>query len=216
MWRLRFNFSQSYAAHSYLELSIPPGPNNTYSISPSHLHIWPRGEFMLIALPNLDRSFTLTLFAHQSTFEALDKQLEEHRYAAEAAAPIMKEGEEGEREVLVQGSETVNPVVKLFREEFADALELMGEEELMRSWTENPKDGLITVEVSLRCQGHAFRAMLMQLPRCRVQCSPYHFQDKVLLLGDAAHAMVPFYGQPMTRPLSPLPARPLTRYATLY
>ena len=50
---VRFDFTQSYARHCYLELSLPPGPNSTYSISPNHLHIWPRGEFMLIALANL-------------------------------------------------------------------------------------------------------------------------------------------------------------------
>lgn len=49
----RLDFKQSYAEHCYLELAIPPGPDSTFSISPNHLHIWPRGEFMLIALPNL-------------------------------------------------------------------------------------------------------------------------------------------------------------------
>ena len=48
----RFNYTQTYARHSYLELSIPAGPNGTWSIEPNYLHIWPRGEFMLIALPN--------------------------------------------------------------------------------------------------------------------------------------------------------------------
>lgn len=99
---------------------------------------------MLIALPNQvsvsscvsarllnsnpfhrqDKSFTLTLFAHQSTFDSLDAQLSENNNSA-----------------------TENPVVALFRREFPDALKLMGEEALMQSWTENPKDGLITVEV---------------------------------------------------------------------
>ncbi|GAA5912297.1 kynurenine 3-monooxygenase [Sporobolomyces salmoneus] len=145
----RFDYKQFYAPHSYLELSIPPGPNSTFSIEPNYLHIWPRGEFMLIALANLDKSFTLTLFAHDETFKTLDSKL--------------KSSSKGE-----------NPIVELFRKEFPDALELMGEEALLKSWRENPKDGLITVE-----------------------CSPYHYKNKVLLIGDSAHAMVPFYGQGM-------------------
>lgn len=52
---LRFDYKQFYAPHAYLELSIPPGPDNTFSIEPNYLHIWPRGEFMLIALANLVR-----------------------------------------------------------------------------------------------------------------------------------------------------------------
>lgn len=118
-----------------------------------------------------DKSFTLTLFAHQSTFDSLDAQL------------------------ATLDEDTANPVVYLFRKEFPDALALMGEEELLRSWRENPKDGLITVEVSY--------AMLMTVLEDRhadrtcfltVQCTPYHYLDKALLIGDAAHAMVPFYG----------------------
>lgn len=144
----RLDFKQSYAEHCYLELAIPPGPDSTFSISPNHLHIWPRGEFMLIALPNLDKSFTLTLFAPKKTFESLDTKISQSVFP--------------------------NPVVELFKNEFQDALELMGEDALLTSWNDNPKDGLVTVE-----------------------CSPYHYLDKVLLIGDAAHAMVPFYGQGM-------------------
>ncbi|GAA6053155.1 hypothetical protein JCM3770_002880 [Rhodotorula araucariae] len=153
--KLRFDYRQFYAPHSYLELSIPAGPDDSFLLEPNYLHIWPRGEFMLIALANQDKSFTLTLFAHHSTFSTIDAQL-----AAQSFSPT-----EGKAD---------HPVVELFRREFPDALKLMGEEALLRYWRENPKDGLITVE-----------------------CSPYHYEDKVLLIGDAAHAMVPFYGQGM-------------------
>lgn len=150
-----FDFRQYFAKHSYLELSIPAGPNETFLLEPNYLHIWPRGEFMLIALANLvsrfaiarqrsldpfganagshavskcsqDKSFTLTLFAHDSTFSSIDAQL-----ASSDSS----------------NSNGSNPVVELFRKEFPDALEHMGEEALLRSWKENPKDGLITVEV---------------------------------------------------------------------
>jgi len=72
-----------------------------------------------------DKSFTLTLFAHETTFKSLDSQFD-----------------------LKAADGDYNPIIELFRKEFPDALELMGEEALMKSWKENPKDGLITVEVS--------------------------------------------------------------------
>lgn len=83
-------------------------------------------DTVLTALDLQDKSFTLTLFAHTETFDSLDAQLKENNPAK------------------------LNPVVELFRTEFADAYELMGKDGLMKSWTENPKDGLITVEVSRR------------------------------------------------------------------
>jgi kynurenine 3-monooxygenase len=57
-----FNYSQDYLTHGYKELSIPAGPGGAYQIEPNALHIWPRGSFMMIALPNRDGSFTVTLF----------------------------------------------------------------------------------------------------------------------------------------------------------
>jgi kynurenine 3-monooxygenase len=57
-----FNYSQDYLSHGYKELTIPAGPGGSYRIEKHALHIWPRGTFMMIALPNLDGSFTCTLF----------------------------------------------------------------------------------------------------------------------------------------------------------
>lgn len=77
----------------------------------------------------------------------------------------------------------------------------------MKSWRENPKDGLVTVEVrrslisSLSISVKGYDVFLTRYPS--TQCSPYHFEDKVLLLGDAAHAMVPFYGALVLAPFVP-------------
>jgi kynurenine 3-monooxygenase len=57
-----FSYSQDYLNHGYKELEIPADKSGNHQISKEHLHIWPRGDFMLIALPNLDGSFTVTLF----------------------------------------------------------------------------------------------------------------------------------------------------------
>lgn len=70
------DYAQEYIPHAYLELSIPPGPADgngeaTFLLDAHHLHIWPRQSFMLIALPNQDRSFTCTLFAPFEKFEQL-------------------------------------------------------------------------------------------------------------------------------------------------
>lgn len=142
MMRLqRMDFSQEYIQHAYLELSILPGANGDFSLDKEHLHIWPRQEFMLIALPNPDGSFTSTLFAPFALFESL---------------------------------KTSHSVVSFFQEQFPDALELIGEDRLLRIWEHNPIAPLI-----------------------QIKCSPYHYKDRAILLGDSTHAMVPFYGQGM-------------------
>merc|ERR1719419_2169536 len=68
MKRPRFNYSQEYIPHAYMELSMPP-IGNDFAMPPNYLHIWPRGQFMMIGLPNQDKTFTLTLFMPTSTFE---------------------------------------------------------------------------------------------------------------------------------------------------
>jgi kynurenine 3-monooxygenase len=138
----RFNFSQDYLEHGYKELTIPPGPNVTFQIEPHALHIWPRGTYMLIALPNLDGSFTCTLFlpfTGENSFDSL-------------ASP--------ER------------VMSFFQRQFPDAVPLLPD--LVEQFFAHPTGALVTIK-----------------------CSPWYVSDKVLLLGDAAHAIVPFYGQGM-------------------
>lgn len=66
------NYSQSYISSYYMELRIPPNKDNQFALPPKHLHIWPRGEFMLIALPNQDFSFTCTLFMPLEMFEQIN------------------------------------------------------------------------------------------------------------------------------------------------
>ncbi|MEM1003175.1 MAG: NAD(P)/FAD-dependent oxidoreductase [Bacteroidota bacterium] len=138
-----FSFSQNWLTHGYKELTILPDENGGYKTYKSALHIWPRGEFMLIALPNLDGSFTVTLF-------------------------LAYEGGKYNFNNLT----TPEIVTEFFEEEFADALELMPN--LIDDFFENPTAPLGTVK-----------------------CSPWHYKGNTLLMGDSAHAIVPFYGQGM-------------------
>lgn len=135
-----FNFSQTYIEHGYMELRIPPTVDGEFAMPPNFLHIWPRGEFMMIALPNQDRSWTVTLFMPFAQFEAIT---------------------------------TAAELLAFFGEHFGDAVPLLGEEALV---------------------GDFFRTKPQ--PLVSIKCRPYH-AGRALLLGDAAHAMVPFYGQGM-------------------
>jgi kynurenine 3-monooxygenase len=139
----RFNYSQTYLSAGYKELSIKPKADGTHKIEPNALHIWPRGSFMMIALPNLDGSFTCTLF--------LD--FEGEKYAFEHL-------------------NTKDEVVNFFKEQFPDLISLMPH--LTDEFFENPTSSLVTV-----------------------LCSPWQFNNRILLMGDASHAIVPFYGQGM-------------------
>ncbi|MBR9914779.1 MAG: FAD-dependent monooxygenase [Algicola sp.] len=138
-----FSFSQNYLTHGYKELSILPAENGGYKTYKNALHIWPRKDFMLIALPNLDGSFTVTLFLSHS-----------------------------EGDYNFDNLTTPEIVTEFFQKEFPDALELMPN--LVTDFFENPTAALGTVK-----------------------CSPWHYKGNTLLMGDSAHAIVPFYGQGM-------------------
>jgi len=138
-----FSFSQDWLTHGYKELEIPAANNGDYRTEKDALHIWPRGEDMLIALPNLDGSFTVTLFLPYSNSE----------YCFDTLT-------------------TPEKVVEYFKKEFPDALTLMPS--LAEEFFKNPTGPLGTIK-----------------------CSPWSCFGKTLLLGDAAHAIVPFYGQGM-------------------
>uniref|UniRef100_A0A3B3YVZ2 FAD-binding domain-containing protein n=1 Tax=Poecilia mexicana TaxID=48701 RepID=A0A3B3YVZ2_9TELE len=138
--RSRFNYSQTYIPHGYMELTMPPR-NGEFAMKPNYLHIWPRNTFMMIALPNLDKTFTCTLFMPFEEFEKIS---------------------------------TGDEVIEFFQKYFPDAIPLIGAATLRRDYFRLPAQAMVSVK-----------------------CSPYHIGDKCVLMGDAAHAVVPFYGQGM-------------------
>lgn len=137
-----FNYSQEYLSHGYKELVIPPNEDGSHRIANDALHIWPRGEFMMIALPNMDGSFTCTLFFPMKG------------------------------ELSFDTIQTEEQVMDFFQKTFPDAIPHMPT--LVEDYFDNPTSTLVTV-----------------------RCSPWNYEDKVLILGDASHAIVPFYGQGM-------------------
>jgi len=137
-----FSFSQEFLSHGYKELEIP-ALEGCHQISKDYLHIWPRGEYMLIALANLNGSFTVTLFLGHD-----------------------------EGEYNFENLDTEERIKQFFTEQFPDALALIPN--IAEEFANNPTGVLGTIK-----------------------CSPWSYKGKTLILGDAAHAVVPFYGQGM-------------------
>jgi len=172
----RFDLSQQWLEHGYKELHIPAGQGGSFLLEKNALHIWPRHKFMMIALPNFDGSFTCTLFlAHKSEppASAGGRDLKRHqvRFTSGAAAPANGGGSDlGDQSFDQLRNE--DSVRAFFESEFPDAVPLMPT--LTDDFFHNPTGSLGTVK-----------------------CFPWNVGGKALLLGDSAHAVVPFYGQGM-------------------
>jgi kynurenine 3-monooxygenase len=138
----RFNYSQNYIEDGYREILLPANPDGSYKLDKNTLHIWPRGRFMLIALPNFDGSFTCTLFmpheGHEYCFNNLTSK---------------------------------DKVEAFFKEVFPNFFEMMPN--IADAWEDHPLSSLAII-----------------------RCFPWTY-GKTALMGDAAHATVPFFGQGM-------------------
>ncbi len=137
-----FDYSQEFLQTGYKELNIPANPDGSHKLDKHSLHIWPRGHYMLIALPNLDGSFTCTLF-------------------------MPFEGENSFAELT-----DVSKVEKFFEKNLPDTVDVIPK--LTEDFFKNPTSTLVTMK-----------------------CYPWTYEDKVALIGDACHAIVPFYGHGM-------------------
>lgn len=140
--RSRFDYSQDFIDVGYKELSIPPNADGSHKLDKNSFHIWPRGRFMLIAMPNLDGSFTCTLFM---PFEG---------------------------EISFDSIKTKKEAISFFKEHFPNVRKDI--ENLTEDFFKNPTSAMVTMK-----------------------CYPWTYWDKVALVGDSAHAVVPFYGQGM-------------------
>jgi kynurenine 3-monooxygenase len=136
----RFNFSQQYLDYGYKELTIPEDARGKHLLETHALHIWPRGNHMLIALPNIDGTFACILF-------------------------LPFEGADGFTSLTTQ-----EQVTRFFESRFPDAVPLMPQ--VVDDYFANPTGTMVTIK-----------------------CSPWHVEGRALLLGDAVHAIVPFFGQ---------------------
>lgn len=137
-----FNYSQEFLNTGYKELHIPANADGTHKLDKNSFHIWPRGEFMLIAMPNLDGTFTCTLFMPFTGDNSFDSLRD--RSTLEA----------------------------FFATHFPSTIDVMPD--LVEDFFKNPTSTLVTMK-----------------------CYPWTFEDKVALIGDACHAIVPFYGHGM-------------------
>ncbi len=140
--KTKTKFIQKPLGHGYKELNIPPSKSNKYQIDHDVLHIWPRGNFMMIALPNMDKSFTVTLFM-----------------------PL-------KGKISFETIKTPKQIKDFFKTYFIDTLKLMPN--LIKDFKENPVGSLTSN-----------------------YCGQWHYKDNAVIFGDAAHAIVPFFGQGM-------------------
>ncbi len=138
----RFDFAQRYLTHGYKEIEMRPTSDGAFKMEADALHIWPRGEFMLMGLPNPDGTFTCTVFAPYDGPNGLNQL------------------------------ETPEAVHAYFTAHFPDVIPLIPD--FAEQWLANPTSSLVMT-----------------------QCYPWHHGDAICLMGDAAHAIVPFYGQGM-------------------
>lgn len=144
----RLDYQQTYIDTLWCEFSIEPkeknggDTNDLFAISPNHLHIWPGKEFMFIAIPSSDGSFTCTLFLPSSHLTTLEND--------------------------------PSTISTFFNTHFPGVTTLIPPTSLIHSFKSNP-----------------------HLPLISIKCQPYHYGSSVVIIGDAAHAMVPFYGQGM-------------------
>jgi kynurenine 3-monooxygenase len=151
----KFDYQQQYIDCGYKELTIPAGPGNSFSMEKNVLHIWPRKDYMLIALPNPDGNFTCTLF--------LPFEVRPNNSVGQAV---------GGEELSFQQLDTEAKVTSFFQRVFPDTVNLIPD--LTKQFFHNPVSSLVTVK-----------------------CYPWIREDKFALIGDAAHAIVPFFGQGM-------------------
>ncbi len=128
--------------YGYKELYIPPATNGGFRIEKNALHIWPRGSFMIIALPNFDGSFTVTLFLPFEGEKSFEKLVDE------------------------------DAVQAFFEEEFPDLIPLVPD--FLELFFDNPTGHMETIK-----------------------CYPWNVGGRAVLMGDAAHGIVPFFGQGM-------------------
>lgn len=141
----RLEYQQHFMTHSYKELFLPPNKDGEFALRSDCLHIWPRHDFMLIALPNPDKDFTVTLFLREKT----DLSFSPYSF---------------------ENLDTDQKVVAFLNTEFPSFVKMVPN--LLEVWHENPKSPLMWLKLA-----------------------PHHYKDKAIMIGDAAHAIIPFYGQ---------------------